>query len=284
MVLIQGGDMARIALLFCVLLLAACERPVHRAELSCPEVEGLGNVLAAPGVFIGDMHGTNQSPAFLAALTCHVLASGRPVVVAMEYDAVDQAVLERFLLTQDDEEAMSLLTSTRHWIGNRDGRASTAMANALRALHGYVRQGARLKLAAYDFGGAGPAQRDAASAQFLEQRRAQENTNAYWILFGGNVHARKTRGLPQVPGYEDHEPLGYLLRNWGLVHLDAQYRGGELWGCTGASQTCGVIDLGPPCPAGCELRPVIRLGTQNEAYDGVYDVSMLSASSPLHWR
>lgn len=278
--------MGRIAMLLCALLLAvACERQIHSTVLTCPRVDGVEQVLASPGVFIGDMHGTNQSPAFLTALACHALQAGRPVVVAMEYDAADQPVLDRFLQIESADEAMQLLTSTAHWTGNRDGRASTAMSNAFRHLHGYARNDRNLRLVAYDFWGAGPSERDATSARFLEHRRLREHAETFWILFGGNVHARKTKGLPRVPGYEDHEPLGYLLRGWGLIHLDAGYRGGEGWGCTGGSQReCSVMDLGPACPAGCVLHPIIRLNADHAAYDGIYDVGMLSASRPLHWR
>lgn len=232
------------------------------------------------------MHGSNQSPAFLGALACHAMKSGGHVVVAMEYNAQDQPVLDRFLNMADPDEAMDLLTSTPHWTGNTDGRASTAMANALHAMHGYRRTGGQLKLVAYDFWGADGQLRDQASADFLRELRIQmRDAEAYWILFGGNVHARKTMGLPfrnAPPGSEDHQPLGYLLRDWGLIHLNAIYRGGESWGCIDG--TCSVHDLGPPCPTGCTPHPVIRLHDADPAYDGVYDVGMLSVSRPLHWR
>lgn len=273
-------------LLACMMLIVSCGRVPEPAALACPVVGGIDQVLSGPGVFVGDMHGSNQSPAFLGALACHAMKSGRPVVVAMEYDAQDQPVLDRFLNMADPDRAVELLISTRHWTGNADGRASTAMAHSLRALHGYRRAGGQLKLVAYDFWGADGQQRDQTSADFLQQLRIDmADAGAYWILFGGNVHARKTMGLPfrnAPPGSEDHKPLGYLLRDWGLIHLNASYRGGEGWGCIDG--ICSVHDLGPPCPAGCTLHPIIRLHDGDPAYDGVYDVGMLSVSRPLHWR
>ncbi len=50
------------------------------------------------------MHGSVESPAFLIALACHSVKAGRPLVVAMEYDANDQAVIEQFLATPDENE------------------------------------------------------------------------------------------------------------------------------------------------------------------------------------
>lgn len=274
-----------ITALFAAVLLAGCARTPENT--ACPAVEGVGQVLAAPGVFIGDMHGSTQSPAFLAALACHAIQSGRPVIVAMEYDATDQPVLDRFLQTADVEQGMAALTGTAHWTGNVDGRASVAMADALRRMHSDRRTPGSLKLVAYDFSGADVQQRDATSARHLQALHDQAPQDAFWILFGGNVHARKTIGLPfrnAPPGSEQHQPLGYKLRDWGLIHLNAMYRGGEFWGCTGASTDgCGVVAVGPACTTDCRTDPVIRLHASDPAYDGVYDVSYLSVSRPLHW-
>lgn len=274
-------------LLVCAFLLMSCTGPDIR-QLACAPVEGIEQVLAASGVFIGDMHGTEESPAFLGALACHVVKSGRPLVVAMEYDAKDQAVLDQFLGTAEEGKAVSLLTGTPHWTGNRDGRASEAMRDALLAIRGYARAGGDVELVAYDFWGSTSQERDRTSSEYIRQKRANDGAATYWIVFGGNVHARKTRGLtgPGAPaGYEDHEPLGYLIRDWGLIHLDAAYRGGSAWGCTGPSpEECSVREYGSSCTAECPPHPVIRLQRSNPAYDGVYDVGRLTVSRPLYWR
>lgn len=268
-------------LLACVLVLASCAQRPDVRQLGCAPVEGVEQVLAGPGVFIGDMHGSVESPAFLSALACHVVKSGRPLVVAMEYDAKDQAALDRFLAMADEKQATSLLTRTSHWTGNRDGRASGAMRDALLAIRGYARAGGDVELMAYDFWGSASQERDSRSADYLQRKWTDDGTAAYWIVFGGNVHARKIKGLP-LPGYEGHEPLGYLIRDWGLIHLDAAYGGGTGWGCTGPSpDDCSTRDLGPGCSAACPPHPVIRLQHSHPAYDGVYDIGRLTVSRPL---
>src|SRR5690606_25874122 len=166
-----------------LLLLVSCSRAPHVVTSVCPPVEGVEQVLSGTGVFIGDMHGSNQSPAFLAALACHAMKQGRPVIAAMEYDAQDQPVLDRFLRTRDAVEAMEFLTRTRHWTGNSDGRASVAMANALRAMHGYRHAGGALRLVAYDFWGADGQDRDRRSAEYLDQIRIDASPGTFWILF-----------------------------------------------------------------------------------------------------
>lgn len=270
----------------CAFLLVSCARQPDVSQLACAPVEGVEQVLPAPGVFIGDMHGSVESPAFLSALACHVVKGGRPLVVAMEYDARDQAVLNQFLGMTEDQRAADLLTSTPHWTGNRDGRASVAMRDALLSIRRYARAGGGVELVAYDLQVSTYQERDRASADYIRQKRDSDGSAAYWIVFGGNVHARKTKGLPFVnapPGSEDHEPLGYLIRDWGLIHLDAAYRGGAFWGCTGPSpEDCSVKELGPACTTDCPPHPVIRLQSSHPSYDGVYDVGKLTVSRPLY--
>lgn len=277
--------MKQLFLLACVFPLISCTYRPDARKLACAPIEGVEQVLTAPGVFIGDMHGTHESPAFLRDLSCHVMQSGRPLVVAMEYDANDQAVLDDFLRTADTQAAARLLTSTVHWTGNIDGRASSAMRDALLAIHGYAREGGKVELVAYDVRVLTVEERDRTSAELIRRKREQDGSAAYWIVFGGNVHARKIRGLPS-PGYEDLEPLGYLIRDWGLIHLDAAYQGGAGWACMGPSpEDCSVLDLASPsCTTECPPHAVIRLHRSHSAYDGVYDVGKLTASRPLYWR
>jgi hypothetical protein len=259
--------------------------PPAGPTMTCGPIDGVDQVLGAPGVFVGDIHGSFESPAFLGALACHAAKSGRPVVVAMEYDAKDQSVLDRFLLTADETKAVGILTATPHWTQNRDGRASGAMRDALLEMRRLVRAGNQVKLVAYDLWGETSAERDKKSADLIRRMREKESA-AYWIVFGGNVHARKTKGLPfrNAPsGSDDHEPLGYLIKDWGLIHLDVDYRGGTSWGCTGPSpDDCKTMVLGPGCTADCPAHPTIRLQLTNPAFDGVYDVGRLTVSSPLH--
>jgi hypothetical protein len=267
----------------CALVLTSCARSPDPRNLACNPVEGIEQVLSTPGVFIGDMHGTQESPAFLRDLSCHAMKSARPLVVAMEYDAEDQAVLDQFLATSEEQAASRLLTATVHWTGNNDGRASPAMRDALLAIWRYAQAGAKVRLLAYDLWGSTSQQRDTASAKLLSEEKAKSDAAAYWIVFGGNVHARKTKGLPWA-GSEDHEPLGYQIRDWNLIHLDARYRGGAGWACTGPDpkKDCAVMQLGPSCATDCPAHAVIWRSRLNPAYDGYYDVGKLTPSPPLN--
>ncbi len=73
--------------------LLQCTPPTD-VTTTCRPIDGVEQVLDTPGVFIGDMHGTVESPAFLRDLACHAVMTGRPLVVAMEYEAKDQSAPE----------------------------------------------------------------------------------------------------------------------------------------------------------------------------------------------
>lgn len=275
---------SRILALVCSIVLSASTLAAQ--PLICSPIDGIEKVLNTPGVFIGDQHGSVETPAFLGDLACHVMATGRPVVIAMEYSAEDQQVLDAFLKTSDEPAASRLLTGTPYWTTNRDGRASSAMRDALLTIRRNARAGGKVKLIAYDTKVDTWQQRDPASADLLIGRRNTDGAAAYWIVFGGNVHARKTRGLtgPGVPPeYAQHEHLGYLLRDWHLVHLNAAYRGGASWACTGAAPgNCSVHQHGQGCSTDCPPHTLIRLTNSDPAYDGVYDVGKLTPSPPLY--
>jgi len=275
--------MRRLSLIALSLALLQCIPFAASRAATCGRIDGVEQVLHAPGVFIGDMHGSVESPAFLRDLACHAMATHRPVVIAMEYDSADQRVLDQFLKTADEPQAVKMLTATPHWKGNRGGRASAAMRDALMSIWRQAREGSRVELLAYDGKTQVIQERDKASAEFIRSKRAGSGKAAFWIVFGGNVHARKTKGLiaqGAPPGYENYEPVGYLIRDWGLIHLNARYHGGASWACLGPTD-CQVRDHGPACPSGCPAYPVIRLGRENVAYDGVYEVGKLTPSPPL---
>jgi hypothetical protein len=276
-------------LVLCALALMSCSHTPDPRHLACNPVGGVEQVLQAPGVFIGDMHGTEESPAFLMDLSCHVMKSGRPLAIAMEYHADDQSILDEFLKTSDEQVASRVLTSTVHWTKNIDGRASPAMRDALLAIWRYGHSGGKVRLLAYDLNVSTWQERDTASAKYISREKAKSTTDTFWIVFGGNVHARKTKGLRFAgapPDSENHEPLGFQIRDWKLVHLNVYYRGGTGWGCVGGpdAANCSVMEFGPACTTDCPPHAVIRLGRQgqsDDAYDGVYDVGRLTASPPL---
>jgi hypothetical protein len=54
--------------LACAILLMSSAKTREVPPLACAPVEGVEQILSTSGVFIGDMHGSMESPAFLSAL------------------------------------------------------------------------------------------------------------------------------------------------------------------------------------------------------------------------
>lgn len=53
-------------------------------KVACPEIEGLSVASLKRSTLVGELHGTNESPAFVAALACHILTSGHTLTMALE--------------------------------------------------------------------------------------------------------------------------------------------------------------------------------------------------------
>jgi hypothetical protein len=173
----------------------------------------------------------------------------------------------------------------------QDGRTSQAMLKLLSSVRAQIRAGAYIRVIAFDaFGStgakAGPsngtahvASHDAAMADYLREKLSKLRAADFPIIFAGNVHARKTKGLHAInapPGMETAEPLGYRLRDLGFLDIDIDYRGGTLWTCFSASD-CGVHDGGE---RGAVVRYFVIAPSADPAYDLKYLVASLTASPP----
>jgi hypothetical protein len=259
----------------------------HVAE-SCKPISGFDRVLRARGVFVGDMHGTNEAPAFVRALICHALRSGRPVLLALEYPSDQQRFLEEFLHGRAANPQRALLASPFWSRPSQDGRTSRAMLRLLVWIRGQIAMRARIRVVAFDWqsprglsGTAGFNARDGAMAARLRQKLALLTPKEFPIIFTGNVHARKTRGLPFInapPGAASAEPLGYRLRDLPYLHLNISYSGGSGWVCY---EKCGTRRFGKAGPAvsAFSIRP-----SSDPAYDLEYFVGSISASPPAAAR
>lgn len=247
------------------------------AAPQCRDITGFEqHALHAPGFVVSDMHGTAEAPAFLKDLVCKLLRSQRAVLLALEYPAAEQSFLDEFLRSKPDGAASALLASPFWSRSTKDGRTSRAMLELLLWVRQQHASGARIRLLAFDSysGAAGSAAafdaRDAAMAATLD--------TAFVTLFAGQVHARKTQGLPFIgapPDAKDAQPLGYRLKDRGFVHLGISYAGGSIWTCMPSG--CGVQQGGTPGPA---VRSFSITASDDPAYDAMYDAGRLTASRP----
>ena len=257
------------------------------ASAGCRTISGFEQYLSqARGVVVGDLHGTVEAPAFVASLVCNLAHSGHPVVLGLEYPVDEQHYLDEFLRSPTDNLQPALLSSPFWNRSTQDGRTSRAMFDLLGSVRQQVREGARIRVVAFDArpitGLSGtPAfdARDAAMAEHLRHKLSNLRAGEIPVIFTGNVHARKTKGLLATnapPGMENAEPLGYRIRDLKYLHLDIGYRGGSLWTCDSPTH-CGVQVIGEP---GAAVATFAILPPAKPAYDAQYFVGTVTASPP----
>jgi hypothetical protein len=263
-----------------VCLFAAVPPAAADAATGCKEIAGFDRVSRAPGIFVADMHGTAEAPAFIGALVCNLLHSGRAVALALEYPSEEQRFIDEFLHARTPSPQPALLASPFWSRRTQDGRTSRAMLSLLEWVRQQTASGARLRVVAFDAlppsastsgGAASFDARDEAMALRLRQEITNLGADEIPVIFTGNVHA-----LNAPAGMENAEPLGYRLRDLGFLHMKMDYRGGSAWTCFSPSD-CGVRELGEPGPA---VSSYSIAPSADPAYELQYLVGSVTASPP----
>jgi hypothetical protein len=249
------------------------------ATTSCSPVPGADPIWSKPSlhwVFIGELHGSNETPAAFRELVCDAIAQGKHVTVALERPASEQAVLDSILTAKDLPAAKEALLQLPGWKEGMDGRASEAMLRVLVSLRELHRLHPDLKLVAFDapYTGTAPGARDEALGYALLSLRPTKPNDLVLILTG-NIHAMQAskRGYDLAAMYlPPKEILSLLVTD----------RGGETWssstedGC--GRQKGGVPDKDAKRPYGIFLDPSLaRYGK----FDGVLSLGVpLTPSAP----
>lgn len=252
--------------------------------LACREINGLEQVLTAQAVLlIGELHGTRESPAFVAELACAALARGMPVTVALEIPFQERARIAAFLASDGGEKARGALLVGPFWDGEfQDGRRSVAKLELLDRLRRWQRQGLAIEIALLDQEErtSGP-ERDARMAERLVA--AARTAAGPVVALTGNLHARTIIGTPWDPSYA---LMGYLVKQAlpgrAVIALDVASAGGTAWFCPAPEpESCGVQQVRTAPVAEEGLRVILGGRATELGYDGVYSLGGgLTASPP----
>ena len=123
------------------------------ASIECGvPILGLGKLARAGNVLLlGELHGTQQVPHFVAQSACQIATQGMPVTVGLEVPDVNQARLEAFVASAGGSWDWAKLMESPFWRSPYpDGRNSEAVAYLLEALRKLRSQGLDVSVFAYD--------------------------------------------------------------------------------------------------------------------------------------
>lgn len=272
------------ALALCLAASAACHgppsvEPPQPIRVTCPRPIELPAEVSAAGAttVFGEIHGTREAPEFFADVVCSAARGPQPVLVGLEMPSSETDALHAFLVGDNQ------LAGREYWTQPfQSGRTSEAMLTMLSELRRITRANPRVELFVFDIPRGQPSEgRDARMAEAILAAHAAHR-DAVVLLFVGNLHARKTRG---VPWDATLEPMAYHLVTRGLPLLSLNIRNpkGTAWICpSNDASSCGSAAIGGEEPSPGTSPHVIRLSgtTSPEGYDGVYIVSSMTASPP----
>jgi len=210
------------------------------AVFDCPKIGGLDYLLDQPTVLLlGEMHGTVESPRFVADLLCNVVASGRSVAVALQLPETESGVVSKYLDSEGSkEDRTELLTAARELTLYEDGRFSEAIVGLVESIRALRAQGGEIELHLFV-----PSEVDSLTRQNLSSverpmavkvwEAIEELEADLFIVLAGLTHSRVIRGSDLDP---DFEPMGFILTEWNpvwrLLSLALSHSGGTAWMCT----------------------------------------------------
>ncbi len=244
--------------------------------------------LLTPGriLLLGEIHGTREGPALVAAVACAALRRGLPVTVALEVPREEEERIARFLGSDGAADARSDLLAGDFWRrAYQDGRSSAAMLSLLARLRELrPPRGApgRLEVTTLDEARrfASGQERDDHLASRLVAAVEAAGAGGLVVALTGNVHSRTTTGVPWDPAYR---PAGTAVgarwpeRTLPILLVNPP---GTAWTCTGSTAaSCGERPLGGGGDAGDAGR-VELFAAPEDGHRGIFHLAALTASPP----
>jgi hypothetical protein len=256
-----------------------CLPGVVLADEDCTSIEGLAERIAPGRIFLfGEIHGTEQSPAFVAEVACAVAKTGNDVVVGLELVSSAQGLADRYLNSPGRPVDRDALLQHDIWTRSyQDGRNSAAMVELIERVRRLKWQGRSVRVLYFDPPAyAGGQDREAKMAATIAAS-AERHPEAVHVILTGNAHSRTAPGNRNNPGYM---PMGALLQRQvpgdRIVALDVAHEGGSAWIC---APSCGAAFLAER-HGGERWSIEIDDASRPPGHLGWYRVGTISASPP----
>ena len=264
------------------LLFAAALAAAAPAVTECAPLPGLEPVMARADLkflLIGEYHGTVEMPGVAGDALCAAVATGRPVILGIEFPPANQPQLDAYLASDGGTEARTALLAAPAW-AEEGGRTTEAILALIERGRQLARVGRPVTIVAFDRIPAPTlsAEREAGLAAGLANAQMRV-PGSLVVALTGLGHADKEGWISQSPPFL---AAGGLLPGAHTVSLAFARPGGQYWGCHAANgdrtQGCTAYDMPPrePVPArGIRLDPTLRSG-----FDGVYSHGGTYTASP----
>jgi hypothetical protein len=283
---------------------ATAPSPSASAVESCALPEGWSEVASRQPRYVvfGELHGTQQGPAFIGNLACALASQKQRILVGVELDPTANVALQDAWKLPPGQFGQALVRAG--WQARQDGVASLAMFALLVRLHKLKEAGLSIAVIAFDsddaqerrfsdLAGYGP--REAVQAENIHEAATRGSYDRVLVLTG-NAHARKSR---YGEGPESSDFMAARLASHApVVSLDTRYATGTAWYCQvkkglrldpGQKITNDAVECGDhPAKGETDLKrtPFIGLGAfpgeePDSRYDGFLWLGPISGSPPL---
>lgn len=216
---------------FCLVLLiftSGCASEI------CPFVPGLDALLQPKKVILlGEIHGTQEAPAFLNKMICNALNKNMTLTVGLELPNADQQGVELFVNSKGKKADRDQLFKLSFW-DYQDGRASMAMFELIETIRKLQSKGEHMDLLLFDNPDAND--RDYAMAINILAKTINKPTDLF-ITLSGNIHNEINEGSGRMGRYVMDK-----LGEKNVISLNQGYTGGSAWVCLDTG--CGPVELG----------------------------------------
>lgn len=233
------------------LLLTLLITPLNGSGATCPSDTSLDSILDIGSVYVGELHGTAQSPTLIRCLVKRATQRySSPFTVSLKLPDSSRNGQAKF------------------WAGT-DGRSSESMWNLVQFLLPLEAAG---KIHLHFQYGSG--QRGSDFEQHLGEALRDIASHGRLIAYGGNFHAM--RDAPE--GFSHNMAPAGTFTGQGIKHvLISSVEGGSAWACAGP-RVCGPLDV--PKSKSADAKAWALLDGNSLGYDRIYFVDKYNYSPP----
>lgn len=227
-------------------------------------------------LIIGEVHGTKETPAIVAALMDLKSKEGM-VLLGLEIPANQQGLMDDYLSGAGSEESLLSGDFWKREAGRQDGRSSQAIFDLVREARRLRLAGRRIEVVCYV-----PSDREVQMGGSRAQNILSTHDRVkpdFTLVLSGNYHSRVVKA-----DFDDQEPLGAQLSRLDSVSLPVYSTRGEYWACGGSPvPDCGVRSVSDQAHS---LKQGVMLSEEitGRGYHGSIVIEEFTASPPVELR